>query len=476
MSATFLGQSTALLLLCRVVGYPLALLSSVVLARGLGVDGLGVYAYTMGVTALFGLVPNLGLNPVITQTISQNPQAAGSMLKIGMRAQVLLSASTFCAVTGFAWSLPGQPVPLEYVSLAAAQMVVGTLCWPYLAVLAGHMRYDRVAFVEFVSTVMGTALLLVAIMTGGGIVAVLLAHLLAAGISVTITRRTALPFLTPESLPELTVCGLIRQAIPFGILGVVQSFYARIDVILLGQIASNYALGLYNVAYKPVNMLVSLGNTVASPIFPLMAQAGPRKTPEALVRVLRYLLVVSPAMAIVSTGLAGPIIQALYGSTYTTAAPIFALLAWSAAANWLYVPASMVLQARNQEHCWMACLVMGLILNGGANLLLIPRWGAFGAAVATVISETALLLAGVMILWRKMGIHLHLLPLLGSLGSTTVSVATLWALWGQGSVTATSTAFAAYCVSVLLFRIITLADVRLVIGWMRAATIGERQG
>jgi O-antigen/teichoic acid export membrane protein len=471
-----LGRSSALLLLCRSAGYLLALLNSVVLARGLGVNGLGVYAYAIGIAGFFGLVPNLGINPVITRTVAQQPEISGNILRIGIRAQALLSVFTFLCISGLAWLLPNQPVPLLYVNLAAAQMVLGTLSWPYLAVLAGHMRYDRVALVELLSVISGSAFLLAVIVMGGGITAALIAHLLAAGTSVAMVRQATLPFLAIEHYSDLSLRRLIGQAIPFGILSVAQSFYTRVDVIVLGQMASTYSLGLYNVAYKPVNMLTSLGNTLASPIFPLMAQVRTPGTPEAVTWVMRGLLAIGPGIAIASTGLASPIIRSLYGSEYASAGPIFSVLAWSAVANWLYGPASMILQARNHERCWTMWIAVGLVLNTAVNLLLIPSWGGLGAALATLISEAVLLLAGTILMWRRMGIRPDAQPLLACFGSTAASLGTLWGLWGWGSVPATSVAFAVYWVVAFLLRLVTPGDARRAAQGIRAILFGTSQG
>ena len=69
-----LGGSTTLLLLGRALRYVLALGNSVILARTLGVNRLGIYAYAMGVTALFGLLPNIGISTIIIRTIDQDPE------------------------------------------------------------------------------------------------------------------------------------------------------------------------------------------------------------------------------------------------------------------------------------------------------------------------------------------------------------------------------------------------------------------
>src|SRR5437870_2431576 len=184
MSGISLGRSTILLLLCRVVGYVFALVNSVILARALGAERLGAYAYAIGVAALFGLLPNLGINPVVTRTVAMQPHTAAAMLQAALRAQGLFAGAVLMLIIGFAMVLPGQPVPLLFVALAASQLIIGTLSWPYLAILGGFTRFDRVAGVELAAGFVGTASLLIAVMFDGGVVGVLEAQVLAAAIAV----------------------------------------------------------------------------------------------------------------------------------------------------------------------------------------------------------------------------------------------------------------------------------------------------
>lgn len=97
MSGISLGRVTTLLLLGRVAGYALALGNSVILARVLGVDRLGAYAYAMGVAALFGLLPNLGISTVLTRAIARDPDAGTGVVRAAMRAQALLAGGVLIA-------------------------------------------------------------------------------------------------------------------------------------------------------------------------------------------------------------------------------------------------------------------------------------------------------------------------------------------------------------------------------------------
>ncbi|MCI0370928.1 MAG: oligosaccharide flippase family protein [candidate division NC10 bacterium] len=476
MSGISLGRVTTLLLIGRAAGYVLALANSVILARVLGVERLGAYAYAMGVAAIFGLLPNLGISTVVTRTIAQGPDAGAGVLRAAVRAQALLAGGVLIAIPAFAAILPGQPVPVGYVALAAAQLAVGTLSWPYLAVLSGRARYDWVAVVELAAGVAGTSSLLAAGALHGGVAAFLWAHVLAAGVAVVVARRAAIPFLPTGAAQHLGIRALLRQAAPFGATAAVQSLYTRLDFLLLGQMASTAALGLYSAAYKPANLAVYLGGTVAGPLFPLMAQGRDPGAPVTFRRAMRGLGAAAPAMALTFSGLAGPLLRVLYGAEFAVAAPILVLLAWSAAANWLYAPLGAALQARGQELWWLASLGGGLALNAAGNLWAIPLWGAVGAAAATLASEAALVGLGAFLMSRKLGILPPVRPVLVGLGATAAGGAVLWMLGDVGSVPATLVALLVYGGFLILFRIITVEDAAIVVRWVRQAAPGWSRG
>ena len=476
VSAISLGRVTAALVLGRLAGYALGLVNSVVLVRALGVERLGAYAYAMGVTALFGLLPNLGISTVVTRSIARDPADRTGIVRAAARAQGLLAAGVLMLIPAFAWILPGQPVPLGFVALAAAQFAVGTLSWPHLAVLAGRARYDRVAAVDLTAAFIGTGSIVVAAAFQGGVVAFLCAHVLAAGISVLVARRIARPFrsMGPSAgrSASLRLGALLRQAAPLGATAAVQSLYTRLDILMLGQMASTAALGLYSAAYRPTNLAVYLGNTVGGTLLPLMAQEPPRGTPVAFVRAMRGLGAAAPAMALAFAGLATPALTLLFGAPFAAGGPILAILAFSAACNWLYAPLAISLQARGQERWWLGSLIGGTLLNAVANFWAIPRWGGIGAAWATLASEGALLVLATVLVAQRLTIRPPLRPILLGLGAAAAGGAALAMLRGRGPVLATGVALGVYAGFAALFRLVTVEDVTLVVGWVRQAASG----
>src|SRR6266571_3755042 len=459
MSGISLGRGTTLLLMSRTAGFLLTLGNSVILARVLGAELLGEYAYAMGLAALFGLFPNMGISTVVTRAIARDPVGGNGVFRVALRAQVLLAGLVFGVIPMFAVLLPEQPVPLMYVGLAAAQLALGTLSWPYLAVLGGRARYDSLARAELASGIVGTTALLIA-----------------AGIAVLVARRAAAPLLPTEGAQTMTLRALFRQGAPFGAGAAVQSLYTRVDILLLGQMATTVALGLYSAAYKPINLAVYFGATASGALFPLMVQAPKGSVPEAFARVMRGLGAAAPAMALTFSGLAGLLLQTLYGAEFAPAAPILVILAWSAAANWLYAPLGVALQARGGEHWWLVILGGGLVVNLLGNLWGIPRWGAVGAAMATLISEVALLGFATVLILRELSSLPSFRPALGGLAATAAGVFVLLVLKESGPIPATLGALVVYCGLLVFFRIITGGDIAMVLEWIRQAVFGISRG
>jgi O-antigen/teichoic acid export membrane protein len=247
----------------------------------------------------------------------------------------------------------------------------------------------------------------------------------------------------------------------------VQSLYTRLDILLLGQMATTVALGLYSVAYKPTNMLVYFGSTVAVALFPLLAQPTRPGTMVPFQRAMRGLGAAGPAMALILSGLAVHLLQLLYGSEYVSAATIFVVLAWSAAVNWLYAPLGTALQARGQERWWLASLMCALLLNAAGNFWAIPRWGPLGAAGATLASELFLLVAGAVLVGYKLSMVAPAKPVVVGCVAAASGGGVLWAVHSHGAFVGTALALVVYGGILILFRMVTAEDATMMLRWIR---------
>jgi O-antigen/teichoic acid export membrane protein len=76
-----------------------------------------------------------------------------------------------------------------------------------------------------------------------------------------------------------------------------------------------------------------------------------------------------------------------FGTEYAPAGPVLQLLIWAIPLAQLREPATAAILAARREHRLLHQNAIGTVLNLTLNFTLIPRYGMFGAAIATVATE-----------------------------------------------------------------------------------------
>ncbi|MFA7365051.1 MAG: polysaccharide biosynthesis C-terminal domain-containing protein [Patescibacteria group bacterium] len=91
-------------------------------------------------------------------------------------------------------------------------------------------------------------------------------------------------------------------------------------------------------------------------------------------------------ISIVVTLLAEPLILRLFGEQYIAAIPVLAIYVWSTVGVFVGVVVGKYLLAEDYIKTYFFITLFGAILNIALNIILIPRMGISGAAIATVVS------------------------------------------------------------------------------------------
>ena len=91
----------------------------------------------------------------------------------------------------------------------------------------------------------------------------------------------------------------------------------------------------------------------------------------------------------------------LYGEAYLGSIAPLRVITWYVAFSYLGVARDIWLVCENKQKYSKYIYIIAAVANVGMNYLLIPKWGATGAAVATLITQimTSIL---VPLLWRDM--------------------------------------------------------------------------
>ncbi len=164
---------------------------------------------------------------------------------------------------------------------------------------------------------------------------------------------------------------------------------ARIDVPMLEAMATTYAVGLYGACYRVIAGIYAGNAAVGRALFPGLVAGladGRMNTPRRLYTWFPVLV------ALGTTGAAFTLdeftVHLLYGDAYLSAAPVLRVLLLAAGAAGIAYFLSNYALAVGRERVLPAMHLTAAVLNVSLNLYLIPAYGAWGAAVATLACES----------------------------------------------------------------------------------------
>ncbi|HXG77152.1 MAG TPA: oligosaccharide flippase family protein [Gaiellaceae bacterium] len=185
--------------------------------------------------------------------------------------------------------------------------------------------------------------------------------------------------------------GLAREMLPFGLRawpGTIAAFVnARIDQVVMGFIATEAALGYYVVAVNASDLALYVPSAAALAIVPSITVAPVAERALMTARIFRVLVVLTVGVVAVSA-LASPLVPVVFGAAYEPSVRPFLLLLPGAVA---FVPLTIfgtALLASSAPGRGSVGPVAALVVGVPLDVLLIPAYGAEGAAIAASAAFT----------------------------------------------------------------------------------------
>ena len=198
---------------------------------------------------------------------------------------------------------------------------------------------------------------------------------------------------------------------PLIVSGLAVMVYMRIDQVMLGAMVGEQAVGEYAAATRISNVWHFIPQILATSLFPAIMSSKVGDPEVYSQRVDRFLdLNVSLAYLITLPlyFIAPFLVVGLFGDAYVNAASILQIHVWSLIFVFVGVARGQLLMAEGLFRFSMCSTLLGAVVNVAGNMILIPRFSAQGAAVATLISQATAAYFSNFLLPSTQGIGLRL--------------------------------------------------------------------
>lgn len=393
---------------------------TVLLARYMGPHEYGIYASALAALTLVGALASLGLPNLIVREVAafQLHEQWGQMR--GLLSRSLQFGLFVCVVLGVA-------LYVEQDRLAANGEYSQTLLWITFALLPltllGAMRNSTLRGLHHVVLGLLPEWLIVPVIF---IAIVIVMHVLAptmlsppvvmslrlAAVAVGfIVGVVALWHRLPRQLfrvaPAYHTATWLRAALPMLWVGAMSIITTQTDVLMLAAVKGPSDAGIYQVAARGAELVAFISSISAIALQPTISRLYANGELARLKYIAGYAarIMVAAALAVAACYfiLGGTLLRFVFGPAFQAAAQALNVLS----AGWVIVaamgPARDTLLMSGGERQSAIAISLAAILNVFLNLLLIPRFGITGAALATAVSLIVCHVGYTLFVRRRLG-------------------------------------------------------------------------
>jgi O-antigen/teichoic acid export membrane protein len=410
--------------LIRVFSAALLYLLQVFLARWMGSSEFGIYVYVWTLVLMIGDAADLGLATAAQRFVPEYTSRGAFDLLRGF-----LSRSRWFAVGGASLFAAGGILVLQVFedsisSYLLVPLSIALVSLPFYGLMQmqdGISRAYNWIHIALLPTYIVRHLVMLAIMTSAyllgfasnattAVTAVAVSLMLtAAGQTLALNRKLAR---TVEPGPKAQEARTwFKVALPILL---VEGFYVLLtntDILVLQQYRSTEDLGLYYAAAKTLMLIAFVHFAVSAAVahrFSEYHATDNREQLETILRdAIRWTFWASLAACVVVLAMGRPLLW-LFGPQFTDGYHLMFILAAGLMARASIGPVERLLNMLGQQHVCAAVYAGAFVLNLVLCIVLIPRIGVEGAAVATA---TALIVESFLLFWvtkRRLGLHVFI--------------------------------------------------------------------
>jgi len=364
-------------------------LFTIILTRFWSVTQLGEYQFLLALIALLLPFSNLGLNSLVSRELVTRSEHTDTIMgtAIALRLLGALFGALLFAILSF-WLVASELHPLFFVLLLAQLThALGAIDYYFEAKVQSKVS-------AVIRTCVGLSFMLiklVLVMRGAGFYTVLLVTLfewLALGVMWLLVYR-----LYHKRLKQLSWCRLQakRYLSRCGWLilsSIAAIVYLKIDQVMLGMMHSSASVAFYSLASRLSEVWYLVPGILVASFYPALIRAKQEQVgyQAKLQKLCDYLCWAAITIALVMTLIAPVLVPLLFGDSYYSVVAILQIHIWAGVFIFMRALLSKWLLIEDIPKYSLVTHGSGAVINLILNALLIPNYGAVGAAWATLVS------------------------------------------------------------------------------------------
>ncbi len=381
------------IVICKVAQSLLQLVIGMLSARFLGPSNYGLIKYAASVVAFVTPVMKLGMDATLVRELVEKPHKESEI--IGTSLAMNLASSLACLGGVFAFSSvmnAGETETVLVCVLYGVSLIFAALemiqYWFQYKLMS---KYSSVVMLCVYCVVMAYKVFLLA--TEKSVYWFALSNSLEFGLIALILIAIYIRKGGRMSFSFATAKEMLGKSKHYIVAAMMLVILQNTDHIMLTKISGNTENGYYSAAITCATVAQFVFIAIVDSFRPVILENKKDGSSEYGLNVSRLYCItqyLAIAQSIVFTVFAELIINVFYGAEYASAAPALRILIWYFSFSVMGVVRNVwILAEQKQKYLWIINL-SGALINIALNAVLIPYYGACGAAAASLITQFAM--------------------------------------------------------------------------------------
>jgi O-antigen/teichoic acid export membrane protein len=429
MNGRTIAKNATVMMISQLVTWGLTILLTIFLPRYLGAAALGQFHLANSIWAILAIAVTFGMDILLTKEIARDSSKTGRLFGTTVILRLLLYAVALALLAGYL-RLAGYPADTVAVIYIIG---IGNLIWQFIgacqAVLQGLERMEYISLGLIVGKLFNTVASIILLLMGYGVLVIAAVTIGSALLNLVIQLFSMRRLHSGQYHWHVTdllrfdrqlAASMLRASLPYLFSGIFLVVYMQIDVVIISLLVNEETVGWYGAADHLFGTFLFIPAVFMKAVFPALSRLytnDPDALPRLMQRSFNLLLLLSVPIGLGLLVLANPIVLLLFGRDFAGSGPVLAIFGLVLILTYQNILLGKFLISIDRQNAWTAVMAIATVATLPLDLILIP-WcvrtfgnGAMGGAIAFVVTEGAMLIAG---LW--------LLPA-GSLGRSTASLA-----------------------------------------------------
>lgn len=381
----------------------------IMIARVLGAEQVGNYALVMAFIMVAGNFAEFGITAALSKELppirDRSKEEAAVYFGNYLLLRAFLAVFVLVAALGVIWIF--EPEQVE-------PMLIGSFAIPFIGARFTEtifQIYHRPIYTLYSSAwlaisqliVAGVLLLYFEVGVTGFIYGYVVTQFLYFWLCIYFAAKLVPPRFT---IQKPILAGIAAIGVPVGFWTMFNIVSTKADVFMLSYLRSSEELGIYNVAYRLLDLGTAVAVTAATPLIPVIVRhfkADAQAAKQECVAILELSFALLLIVPILLPHLAPFIVLTLFGEEYASSVPLVSVFAWVFfLIATMYIGMSINLALGDLRYSWWSGLIAA-ITNVLLNALLIPQLGVMGAAFSAMASNAVMLVITLYFVWQNIG-------------------------------------------------------------------------